>query len=178
MLELAYINQNELTAQWEKTLSTKLFVYYFMSPVTLYSIQIEPNDWNVIQYVSKDINGKILGFFAAYINRPHMYIENIDIINFTEAFHVTFSKDIKNFFDLLFTERGYRKIVFHTLVKNPAVNMYKRVIRRYNLGCIVGILKENRCLPDGSYYDEIVFELYQKNYLEFLSKGINKNLKP
>jgi hypothetical protein len=46
--------------------------------------------------------------------------------------------------------------------------MYERWIVGQRIGKVVGTLSEHCLLPDGSYYDTIIFELYKENFHEWL----------
>jgi hypothetical protein len=170
MIELAYLNQDLLEKKWKSCLTSNLFFYYFHSPAMPYKIEIVNSEWNTIQYVSKDSENKIIGFFAGYINRTHNFVENLDIINFTEKINVTFTEDLFEFFYLLLIKKGFRKIVFHAIKDNPAAKMYERFIIRNKIGVVVGTLKKNKLLPDGKYYDEIIFEVYKEWCIEYNNK--------
>ena len=69
------------------------------------------------------------------------------------------------FFDEIFINRNLRKIVFHAIEQNPAVKIYKKLVKKLG-GKEVGILKENIKLTDGNYYDEIIFEIYRDIYIK------------
>ncbi|MDR2407470.1 MAG: hypothetical protein LBE13_05090 [Bacteroidales bacterium] len=174
MLELAYLNQEALNKSWQKCLTAGIFFFYFFDPVLQYKVEIVNNDWNILQYVSKNNAGEINGFFAAYINRNHNYVENIDIINLTEKSNIIFIVDLVDFLEIILIKRNFRKAVFHAISDNPATKSYGRYIKRYNLGTIVGVLKQSKLLLDGKYHDEMIYEIYRENFFEFFKK-LKKN---
>jgi hypothetical protein len=169
MLELAFLNKEKLSHVWTQALTANLFYYYFMEPSLRYTIDIPDSDRYVVQYVSKDKNGNIIGFFAGYVNHIHDMIENIDIINFTQKVNLVFSKDLIDFFAVLLLKKGFRKAVFRAVADNPASIMYERFITRHNIGCKIGVLKQNRKLEDGNYYDEVIYEVFKHNFAAFFS---------
>lgn len=164
MLELAFFNQNELFSAFKEIINKRDIYFYFMHPSKFYAFPIDTSDFDVIQYVSKDTNNKVIGYFSAYINHPNECIENLDIINFTGSPSIIFSRDTKLFFDEIFLVRKFRKLKFHAILQNPAIPMYRKLIKRLN-GREVGILKESKKLLDGKYYDEIIFEVFRGEYL-------------
>ncbi len=164
MLDYAYFHQGELYDCLRETLKNKDLYFYLMFPSKFFSFRIYENDRDAIQFVSKNSDGKIIGFLSAYADNENNLIENMDFINFTGKPNATFSHDSKLFFDELFIKRNFRKIIFKAIVKNPAVPMYRKLVKKLN-GREVGILKENKKLTDGKYYDEMIFELYRDGYL-------------
>ena len=42
--------------------------------------------------------------------------------------------------------------------------MYRKLIKKLG-GREVGILKENKKLTDGQYYDEVIFEIFREGYI-------------
>lgn len=165
MLDFAYYNQMELNLCIEKVVNNKDLYFYFMFPYKFFSINIENSERNSIQFVSKNSEGNIIGYLAAYINHFDNSIENLDIINFTGKTNITFSKDVKLFFDYIFNNKGFRKIIFHVISKNPSVNLYRKLIKRLG-GREVGILKRNKKLTNNEYYDEIIFEIFIDEYFK------------
>lgn len=136
-----------------------------MFPTKFFSFRIYENDKDTIQFVSKSENGNIIGFLAAYVDADNNMVTNLDCINFTGKTSPIFSHDTKLFFDEIFINRNLRKIVFTGISKNPAINMYRKLVKKFG-GKEVGILKENKKLTDGKYYDEIIFEIYRDNYIK------------
>lgn len=167
MLDYAYFHQGELQECVKKTVENKDLYFYFMCPAKFFSIPIERDDWDSIQFVSLKPDGELLGFMAAYADHRNNLIYNMDIINFSGKPNPIFSRDIKHFFDKLFIERKFRKVMFNAISGNPAVKMYRKLIKRLE-GKEVGIMKDNRLLTDGKYYDEIIFELYRETYLKVI----------
>lgn len=164
MLELAYFNQAELYDCLKHVVTNKDLYFYLMYPNKFFNFRIDNNDSTSIQFVSKTQTGEIIGFFSAYINNSHNCIENLDIINFLGYPSIIFSRDTKLFFDEIFINRNLRKITFHAIEQNPAVKMYRKLIKKLG-GREVGILKENKKLTDGQYYDEVIFEIFREGYI-------------
>jgi hypothetical protein len=165
MLDYAYFYQNELSECIRKVLTDENLFFYFMHPSKFFSLRIDLNDHDSIQFVSKTLDDKIIGFLAAYISHDNNCIYNLDLINFTGKPNLIFSKDTKLFFDEIFIHRNFRKIVFHAIEQNPATKMYRKLIEKLG-GKEVGILKENVKLTDGNYYDEVIFEIYRDVYTQ------------
>ena len=164
MLDYAYFHQGELYDCLRETLKNKDLYFYFMFPSKFFSFRIFENDKDVIQFVSISPDGTVIGLFSAYVDHENECIDNLDFINFTGTLNFVFSWDMKCFFDELFLNRNFRKVKFHGILKNPATEGYRKIIKKLN-GREVGILKEQKRLTDGKYYDEIIFELYRDGYL-------------
>jgi hypothetical protein len=164
MLDYAYFHQGELFECLKKTVRDKNLYFYLMYPAKFFSFRIDENDRDSIQFVSLASNNKVIGFFAAYADNTNNLIYNMDFINFTGKINSVFSKDVKMFFDEIFINRNFRKINFYAIEKNPAVKMYRKLIKKLG-GREAGILKENKKLTDGNYYDEVIFEVFKDDYL-------------
>lgn len=67
MLDYAYYHQGELVESVRKALDNKDLYFYFMCPAKFFSIPLERDDWNSIQFVSLNPNGELLGLMAAYV---------------------------------------------------------------------------------------------------------------
>ena len=169
MLDYAYFHQAKLQECLKKALKEEKLYFYFMSPSKFFSIPIERDDWNVIQFVSLNPCGDLIGFMAAYVDHRNNIVYNMDFINFYGKPTPIFSRDAKFFFDELFVVRKFRKIIFKSISINPAVSMYRKLVKRWG-GKEVGVMKENRLLTDGNYYDESIFELYRENYINATAK--------
>lgn len=165
MLDYAYFHQNELQECVRRTIYHKDLYFYFMCPGKFFSIPIERDDWNSIQFVSVNPENKVIGFMAAYVDHRNNLIYNMDFINFLGQANFIFSKDAMLFLDELFLVRKFRKIMFNAISKNPAINMYRKFVKKYG-GSEVGVMKENRLLTDGNYYDEVIFEVYRDKYIK------------
>lgn len=165
MLDYAYFHQGELQECVRKAVTDKNLYFYFMCPAKFFSIPIERDDWDSIQLVSVKPDGELVGFMAAYADHRNNLIYNMDFINFSGRPNPIFSRDAKLFFDELFLVRKFRKVMFNAISDNPAVEMYRKFIKKFG-GREIGIMKENRLLTDGKYYDEIIFELYREVYIK------------
>lgn len=165
MLDYAYFHQDKLQYCVQKILKDKSLYFFFMCPAKFFSIPIDRDDWDNIQFVSLNSSGELIGFMAAYADHRNNLIYNMDFINFSGKPNPIFSHDTKEFFDELFLKRKFRKIIFHAIYDNPATNMYRKLVKKLG-GKEVGIMKDNRLLTDGNYYDEIIFELYRNNYIK------------
>lgn len=165
MLEYAYYNQSELCQCIKKVLDEKKLYFYYMFPVKFFSLEIDVTDYNSIQFVSKSHDGTILGFLSAGINRGHDSIDSLNFINFTGKPNIVFSRDAEAFFDELFITRRFRKCTFSAIEQNPAITLYRKLIKKFD-GREVGILKENKKLTDGKYYNEVLFEIFREGYLK------------
>lgn len=164
MLDYAYFYQGELYDCLRETLKNKDLYFYFMFPSKFFTFRIYENDRDAIQFVSISPDGTVIGFFSAYVDHENECIDNLDFINFTGNLNFVFSWDMKCFFDELFINRNFRKVKFHGILQNPATKGYRKIVKKLG-GREVGILKEQKRLTDGKYYDEIIFELYRDGYL-------------
>ena len=169
MLEPAYFYQNELNDCMKKVSMNKDLYFYFMYPTKFYSILLDNNESDSLQYVSKDSKGNILGYFAAYIGHDDNHIKNLDMINFSNSINIVFSKDAIKFLDKIFLEKKFRKVIFYTIADNPAVKIYRKLIKKFN-GREVGCLKNEKLLTDGTYHDEIIFEIFLCDYIKNTKK--------
>lgn len=171
MLKIAKPFEAALTAKLMDICFVEKYKYYHASNYVSYDIQLDNDSWNKIEMVSVDKNNEILGFFVATINRTAHTISNISAINFGEK-NLTFSRDFRQFIENLFVVHKFRKIVFEVLVGNPAENMYDKYCERYG-GRIIGTLKEEVLLYDGTYCDLKKYEIMKTDFDKIIQE-INK----
>ncbi len=172
MLEPAYFNQDKLYTAY-KTLYTENseLLFYLYYPQKDFFPIIHENDSELLQFVSKDYNDKLLGFFTGYINKDFELLEKLEIINFTGKTNFIFSKDVERYFEKVFLYKRLRKIEFSCIDKNPSINLYRKLIKKLN-GNVIGTFRDSVKLTDGKYYNNIFFEIFRDDFF----KIINNNL--
>jgi hypothetical protein len=175
MLELAYLNQQQLQEIYAQKITSKTNKYYFFESYYDYILQIDKDESKKIQYVSKDAEGNIIGYAGAWVNRTHNIIERAEIINFTEKPKIEGSRDLFDFLEIVLIKKNFRKIMFYVAEENPAARMYERFIDySEGIGRKVGILKEHYILNDGKKYDVVVFEIFKDKFAEWFNKKFKK----
>jgi hypothetical protein len=168
MLELAYFNQEKLNIVWAEAITKGRFKYFYNTPAISYKVEFFVDDWNYIQYVSKNRNNDILGYFMAKLERSINLVEEVAVIHFEEKSNAVFSWDIFFFFYDLLINRGFRKVIIRVIPNNPAFEMYDKFIKKYDLGRFVGVYKAHRLLANGKYCDEAIYEIYRENYISYI----------
>lgn len=108
------------------------------------------------------MKAKIL-FFTGRINKYYELLENFEVINFTRKANFTFSKDIEEYFDKAFRYKKLRKIEFSCIEENPAILIYRKLIKKLN-GNEVGTFKKSVKLTDGNYYNNVFFEIFSEGF--------------
>ena len=166
MLELAYIHKTQLMDIFPRRLMLDINKYYYVIQNTIYQLIIEPNDLQVIQYVSINQNRELLWYMAAYPNWQTHNIENIAIFSLSDNVSIEGAKDFLDFVNMLFVKMCFNKIVFNVIRENPARKSYETFIKRNRVGRVVGYLKKHRLLKDGKYHDEVIMEMYRDMYLK------------
>jgi len=91
----------------------------------------------------------------------------LEVINFTGQPNITFSKDVENYFDEVFLCKNLRKIEFTCIEENPALKLYRKLIKKLG-GREVGIQLEEKKLTDGKFYNNVIFEIFKEKYIELI----------
>jgi hypothetical protein len=148
---------------------TDRFKFYMRNSGVDYFIPVFHNSGEMLQMVSIDPQGMVIGYFGARINRETDAAYDLQVINF-ESKNDIFSADLYDFFTSLYDKYGAEKAVFSVIVGNPAEALYDKVIKHLG-GRIVGTFKQDVKLYDGKLYDVKWYEIAQ---LEFCYKGRDK----
>jgi len=164
MLKIAYPYKDKLNKAIQDIVFEEAYKYFNQTSYWDLEVELSKSTWKELQFVSVDENDNILGYFLAEIVRPEAYIDSLGICNFSGKCNITFSRDLYEFLDSLFTKFNYFKITFCVVVGNPIEKMYDRFINKYG-GRIVGYYKEHVMLQDGKYYDRKHYEIFRKDYI-------------
>ena len=167
MLELAVLHKDELLLGWQKCLDKEHFKYYSY-PCYEYTLKIDDNAWDRLQYVSIGSDGDVLGYFSASIDRGNVKISSIAVFNLTGKPNLIFSRDFYTFLTGLFLKFNFRKVEFFCCAKNPAVSLYRKIIHRFG-GREIGRFTDS-ALVQGVCEDEIFFEILQTEFLNTYPK--------
>ncbi len=163
MLDLAYLNIGTLKQLYMQYIKKNENKYYLIDFFSNYDIQIDPNDWNRIQYVSKDFNGNIIAYFEARINRGFNIINDLEILKFIEYPNIIWIHDFIRFLKVLLLEKNFRKVVFYAIIDNPSFTKCELYLLKYKLVKEVGVMKNHCILNDGKIYDMKIFEIERDN---------------
>lgn len=116
------------------------------------------DDWSRITRVSM-LEGKILGYFKATVDRHSNVIGNIATMCFEEKEFMTYLKDLRKFLELLL--RQFRKVCFSCYESNAkALKVWKKITKEYK-GRYIGYY-ENDALINGKYENAHFFEILNK----------------
>ncbi len=166
-LELAFPHKVELYQLFAQASTDPKFKYYFANGYHIFESQIDGNDWDNVQMVSV-IDGEILGYFNAAINRAPRYVHQLGCINFTDDPFV-FSRDLMGFIGRLFEYYQFYKICFSVLVGNPSELLYDKAVDK--LGArVVGHFEDHYETPDGEKHDAKWYEITGECYWNYKSK--------
>lgn len=164
MLKLAKLYENELDLNFMNCINKPHFKY-LMGSWSNFKVEIDDSNWNKLQFVSIDKNNNVIGYLGCHIDRTANYVWGLEFVNFTQNLNLTFSKDCKAFFDLVFKSYKFNKINWCVFIGNPAERTYDKLIKKYN-GQIIGIYKEDYYTYDGEVCDKKAYELMRKDYLK------------
>lgn len=119
--------------------------------------------WDHVQYASVSPGGEVTGYLGYRVNRESRYVTGLEIVNFTDR--PEFGFDVLEMVREIFEKYNYRKMEFSVITGNPAEAKYDRLVRKYG-GRIVGVYREHVMLFDGRLYDEKLYEVFRKDYME------------
>lgn len=168
MLKLAYTYQDKLNQAYNSIIFQNKYKYYNCDNFWYYTKEASKDSWNNIEFVSVDKNDNVIGYLGAGILRSADKVSNLAIMNFYDI-NATFSRDLYQFLNDLFTKFNFRKIEFFVVIGNPAEKMYDKYIKKYG-GRITGIKRESTKLQDNKYYDIKEYEIFREDYLNYHQK--------
>lgn len=120
------------------------------------------NNWDNHQFVSKDNEGKIIGYMSYHIDRASDVVDCLRAINFSDN-KLMFGRDLMEVLSNIFNKFNFRKLTFGVLVGNPIERSYDRLIKKYG-GRIVGVKVKDCKLMDNVYYDYKIYEIFREDY--------------
>jgi hypothetical protein len=162
LLAPATLHEDQLTRQYKEAVCDDHFKFYMGTSYRNYNLEIQRNDWNVIQRVSIDKGGKLIGFMSASIDRESRVVGSFGILNFTKKTNIIWSMDIVKFIRELRDQYDASKFEFVGFVGSDAERMYRRFIEKHG-GNIAGTLRRTALLIDGNYYDSTLFEIMRED---------------
>ncbi|MDU5208011.1 MAG: hypothetical protein E6182_18810 [Clostridioides difficile] len=168
MLKLAKLYEEDLNLKFINCINNPHFKY-LMGSWSEYKIELGTNNWDYFQYVSVDRNDNIIGYLEGRVDRTANYVWGLEFVNFTQNTNLTFSKDCKAFFDLIFETYKFNKVNWCVFVGNPAEEIYDKFIERYK-GRIVGVYKDDFYTYDRELCDKKAYELMRRDYLNSKNK--------
>lgn len=163
VLDIAFAHKEDINKEWQKCIHSEHFKYYNISPYVYLEIKCSDSTWDVLQMVSINEAGDVIGYFSASLDRTSDMVSSIAAINFGNT-NLTFSRDFVDFLVALFEVHRFRKIEWVVVVGNPAEAMYDRIVKKYG-GCITRLRHETVRLYDGRYYDLKSYELFREAYI-------------
>lgn len=162
MLKPAILYADLLQGRFVECIFQDRFKFYYRNPGIDYLIPIYQNSGEMLQFVSLDDSGNVIGYFGAKINRETDAAEELAIMNFMEN-NYTFSADLRDFFISLFEKFGVQKVTWWVIVGNPAEKTYDRIVSKFG-GRIVGTFKNDAKLFDGKIYDVKWYEISKEGF--------------
>lgn len=127
------------------------------------NLMIPDNNYEDHCFASIDRNGKVVGYIAYHVDYAAMSCCNFGAISFDRG-NLTFTKDLFQAIDDIFTKYHMNRIDFWAFTDNPVVPTYHRLVEKYG-GRVVGILEDTAKLIDGKLHSSIIFELKADAYL-------------
>ncbi|EHI98021.1 hypothetical protein CDLVIII_1322 [Clostridium sp. DL-VIII] len=162
MLRQAILYSEDLRKKYVEAMCDDYFKFYSGCSYRSFDIEILKDDWNVIQRVSVNSEGKIIGFMSAEINRDSKNIDRFGIMNFTKNPNAVFAKDLIKFLRELKHSYNANKFEFAAYVGSEAEKMYTKFISKYG-GNVIGRKRRSQKLADGEYYDTTIFEIMRED---------------
>lgn len=163
MLARAYHHKAQLLELYSRNVLLEKYKFWYSGSYYKYELNIEDSDWNQIQYVSINTDGKIIGFFDATYCRSTFRVTELGVVSFDENMsgddnvvfacdYITFLMDIKKL-------PGLRKIKFSCVVGSPSEMMNDKAVRHFDVR-LIGVSKQDFLSPfDLKYYDRKYYEI-------------------
>jgi len=163
MLKPAILYNDQLQKRFLECIFQDRFKFYFLGSTVDYFINVSNNSGEMLQFVSLDGQGKVIGYFGARMNRETDTAYDLQMLNFNEGSFV-FAKDFREFFVTLFEKYGAKKIVWSVVVGNPAEALYDKGITNHG-GRVIGTFTRDTKLFDGQLYDLKYYEVLPENFV-------------
>jgi hypothetical protein len=175
MLKPAILYKQALPACWAKV-SLEPRCRYFTENYWTFDGNIKNDNWNGHQFVSIDVYDNIIGFLAVSVDRSCYYAHSMGALRFDMSgkYDITFAKDFKHFFYLLFYYYKYNKLTFSVCKGSPHEKMYDKFIERYG-GRIVGVKLNHWKLQDGTICDLKMYELPRYKFVNHTKESYERN---
>ena len=169
MLKPAILYEDILQGRYLENIFQDRFKFYSRHSGLNYLIPIAQNTADMLQLVSLDDTGKVVGYFGARINRETNTAYDLEAMSF-EGKNDTFSADLCDFVGFIFTKFGAERMTWNVVVGNPAENLYDRLSGNYG-GRVVGTFRNEVKLFDGQLCDLKWYELFKSDYFKSLEKA-------
>ncbi len=153
MLVSASEYKQELSKLWTKYSTHPDYLYWNVDLNYNPLAEIRNTDFRKDEWVSI-IDGKIIGYFCALIDKSTRSVADISIANFER--HPKYGYDWIAF--IKYIRRRYRYVRWAAVAGHPAERAYESILHRYG-GRIVGVFEKKIRLHDGKLYDEKWYEI-------------------
>ena len=162
MIKPAQLYQQELNTLYYKTFYDSKYMYYRGCWGTGQLI-IPDNTYDSHHFVILNNNYEVVGYITYTINFASKVVDDFGIISFKPS--VCFGRDLMKIIDNIFIKYNMNKIEFRAFADNPIIKHYYNFIDKYG-GRVVGTLIDSVMLEDGKLHDDVMFELFKKDYIE------------
>ena len=123
-------------------------------------LQIPNNNYNSHHFAIVE-NSEVIGYVTYAIDFASKVANNFGIISFKS--NLCFGRDLMKIIDDIFNKYNMNKIEFRVYLDNPVIKHYYKFTEKFG-GRLVGILKDTVMLEDGKLHDEVMFEMFKKDY--------------
>lgn len=165
MLEPAFYHSRKLNSCLRAASKLEEYQYFFINDYDVYEYMFPNNDFESLHLASLDPDGRVIGYFACIFDRGCKKAYDLKALNFGCGPTLSFSKDLRKFFEGLFFEYGMNKIEWDVVVGNPAEAIYDRVVQKYG-GKEVGVKHATCADKQGRLYDQKFYEVMKSEYVK------------
>lgn len=160
MIKPAQLYTEELKRLYCETWYDPKYMYY-RGWTGSQDLQIPDNCYDSHAFAILD-NNEVIGYITYAVNFITKVADRFGIISFKPS--IIFGIDLMKIIDDIFIKYKMNKIEFCCISGNPVLKHYYRFIEKFG-GREVGVYKQSVMLTDGELHDEILFELFAKDYL-------------
>lgn len=159
MIAPAQMYETELKQLYYNTFYDSKYMYYRGCWGTS-ELQIPNNSYDSHAFAIIE-NNEVIGYVTYAINFASKVVNGFGIISFKPS--VCFGKDLLKIIDDIFNKYNMNKIEFRAYLDNPVIRHYYKFAEKFG-GRLVGILKDTVILEDGELHDEVMFEMFKRDY--------------
>lgn len=153
MLCAAESYRDKLAVEWQRYSTHPNYLYWNAEINYNPNAEIRNTDYRKDEWVSI-IDGKIIGYFCALIDKTTRSVADISVANFTD--NPRYGYDFIAF--MKYMRRRYRFVRWAAISGHPKEKDYEAILRHYG-GRVVGTFKKKIRLRDGKLYDERWYEI-------------------
>ena len=160
MLKFAYEYKSEIQKIYPRLILDKKYKYLFADNWSSLEYVTKDTDWEELHYVSV-AGSNILGCIKFATDRTNNTISSVTLFSMFIN-NIKFYHDILDAIDIVFYNKGFRRIDFTVVSPSYNEKLYDKFIAKHG-GRKIGY-RTAEYYMDGKYYNKAIYEIVKENY--------------